>query len=122
MTSPRWLRLTRAGDTITGYDSADGRHWRLVGTVHLAGLPTTVQAGMFAATPCVQQGELVLRRLERSGRPCQATAAVDDVSLRGSWLASRWTGSNVGASRLTPGTGRGGFRQAAKWLRGERIW
>ena len=22
--SPRWLRLTRSGDTITGYDSADG--------------------------------------------------------------------------------------------------
>src|SRR5262245_40982757 len=25
-TSPRWLRLTRNGDTITGYDSVDGRH------------------------------------------------------------------------------------------------
>src|SRR5215469_1918106 len=27
--SPRWLRLTRTGDTVTGYDSADGRHWTL---------------------------------------------------------------------------------------------
>ena len=27
--SPRWLRLTRAGDTVTGYDSADGTHWQL---------------------------------------------------------------------------------------------
>jgi len=25
--SPRWLRLTRAGDVITGYDSTDGAHW-----------------------------------------------------------------------------------------------
>ena len=25
--SPRWLRLTRDGDTITGYDSTDGTHW-----------------------------------------------------------------------------------------------
>src|SRR5262249_20146891 len=25
--SPRWLRLVRAGDTITGYDSADGTNW-----------------------------------------------------------------------------------------------
>ena len=25
--SPRWLRLTRSGDTITGYESADGTHW-----------------------------------------------------------------------------------------------
>src|ERR1700730_2986288 len=49
--SPRWLRLTRSGDTITGYDSADGTNWTQVGTVHLAGLPSTVQAGLFAASP-----------------------------------------------------------------------
>ena len=34
---PRWLRLTRSGDTITGYDSADGTHWTRVGTVQLPG-------------------------------------------------------------------------------------
>jgi len=48
-TSARWLRLTRSGDVITGYDSADGTHWTQVGTVHLAGLSPTVQAGLFAA-------------------------------------------------------------------------
>ena len=37
--SPRWLRLTRSGDVIRGYDSADGTHWTLVGTATLAGLP-----------------------------------------------------------------------------------
>ncbi len=50
-TSPRWLRLTRAGDVISGYDSADGAHWTLVGTVTLAELPATAQAGLFAASP-----------------------------------------------------------------------
>ena len=49
--SPRWLRLTRAGDTVTGYDSADGRHWTLVGTATLPGLSSTVQAGLFATSP-----------------------------------------------------------------------
>ena len=44
--SPRWLRLTRDGDTITGYDSADGANWTTVGVVRLAGLPATVQAGL----------------------------------------------------------------------------
>src|SRR3984885_4575358 len=29
--SPRWLRLTRAGEVITGYDSADGSHWPEIG-------------------------------------------------------------------------------------------
>ncbi len=48
---PRWLRLTRSGDTITGYDSADGTHWTAVGTVQLSGLPSTVQVGMFATSP-----------------------------------------------------------------------
>jgi hypothetical protein len=33
--SPRWLRLTRSGDTLTGYDSADGTHWAKVGTATL---------------------------------------------------------------------------------------
>ena len=43
--NPRWLRLTRDGGTITGYDSTDGAHWTQVGAVHLAGLPSNVQAG-----------------------------------------------------------------------------
>src|SRR5215469_6941974 len=48
---PRWLRLTRSSGTITGYDSADGTHWAQVGTVQLAGLPSTVQVGMFVTSP-----------------------------------------------------------------------
>ena len=47
--APRWLRLARDGGTITGYDSADGTHWTLVGTATLPGLTSTVQAGLFAA-------------------------------------------------------------------------
>ena len=49
--SPRWLRLTRAGDTITGYASADGTHWTRVGAAILPGLPATVPAGLFATSP-----------------------------------------------------------------------
>ena len=51
--APAWLRLTRSGHTITGYDSADGTHWTRIGTAKLTGLPSTVQAGMFAASPDV---------------------------------------------------------------------
>ena len=49
--SPRWLRLTRAGDTLTGYDSADGSTWTRVGTVTLTGLPSTVQGGAVRHLP-----------------------------------------------------------------------
>ncbi len=48
---PRWLRLVRSGDTLTGYDSADGSHWALVGTARLPGLAAAAQAGMFVASP-----------------------------------------------------------------------
>ncbi|HEX6854801.1 MAG TPA: hypothetical protein VF204_05855, partial [Streptosporangiaceae bacterium] len=47
--NPRWLRLIRAGDVITGYDSADGTHWVKAGAVTLPGLPSTTSAGLFAA-------------------------------------------------------------------------
>ena len=36
--SASWLRLTRSGDSITGYESADGRHWTAIGTAVLRGL------------------------------------------------------------------------------------
>ena len=49
--SPRWLRLTRSGDVITGYDSADGTNWTAIGTVTLRGLAPTVQAGLFVTSP-----------------------------------------------------------------------
>jgi regulation of enolase protein 1 (concanavalin A-like superfamily) len=49
--APRWLRLTRDGDTITGEQSSDGEDWRRVGSVELDGLPDTAVAGMFVASP-----------------------------------------------------------------------
>ena len=49
--SPRWLRLTRAGDLITAYDSIDGTHWAKIGAVLLTGLPDSVQTGLFVTSP-----------------------------------------------------------------------
>ncbi len=43
--APRWVRLVRAGATITGYVSADGATWTQVGTATLA-LPTDVLVGL----------------------------------------------------------------------------
>ena len=53
--APRWLRLVRSGDTITGYDSADGTSWALIGTARLPGLSSTVQAGLFVTSPSIIQ-------------------------------------------------------------------
>ena len=106
--APRWLRLTRSGDTITGTESADGIHWAEVGTAHLAGLPSTVRAGLFATSPQYAQ----VTGAGATGGPTQATAALDHVSLRGTWPGSAWTGEEIGGSANVPARQRGGFHRA----------
>ncbi len=108
--SPRWLRLTRSRDTVTGYDSLDGQHWSLVGTVQLSGLPATVQAGMFATSPIYTVTTPGAIGSSGQSDPSQATAILDDVSLRGSWRARTWTGDNIGTGPASPGTGFGYYQ------------
>jgi hypothetical protein len=93
---PRWLRLTRAGDTITGYDSADGAHWTQVGTVQLTGLPSTVQVGMFATSPGYTVTQNSFGGGSNNGGPAQATGVFDHVSLTGGAPGGTWTGTTVG--------------------------
>src|SRR5271166_985371 len=107
--SPRWLRLTRSGDTITGYDSADGTHWTQVGTVHLTGLPSTVQAGLFAASPAYQAISENFGGGENGiVATTQDTAVFDHLSRSGTWLGGAWTGDYIGAA---DGSGIGGYHQ-----------
>jgi ABC-type transport system involved in multi-copper enzyme maturation permease subunit len=96
---PRWLRLVRDGDTITGSDSADGTHWTTVGTAALPGLTSTVPAGLFAAGTGTEN-------------PTVATGVFRHVGL--SWPATRWTGTNVGGVNGPNGVGAPGtLRQSA---------
>jgi ABC-type transport system involved in multi-copper enzyme maturation permease subunit len=106
--SPRWLRLTRSGDVITGYDSADGTHWTEAGTATLAGLPATVQAGLFAASPMSSVTTASLGGESATGGPTLATATFDRVGRQGTWPAITWTGDAVGGARLASAVG---FRQ-----------
>jgi ABC-type transport system involved in multi-copper enzyme maturation permease subunit len=111
--SPRWLRLTRDGDALTGFESADGAHWQNIGTVRLAGLPATVEAGLFVTSP---QDALVNRRLPfvtfSANRPTQATGVFDQVGLQGAWPNAAWSGDDLRyPADGYPAIG-GGFRQA----------
>jgi len=87
--NPRWLRLTRSGDVITGYDSADGSNWTRVGAVTLSGLPATVQAGLFTASPDFVQ----VHGASTDSGSTDATAVFDHVTLADGWSAGRWTGA-----------------------------
>jgi hypothetical protein len=87
--SPRWLRLTRAGDAITGYDSADGTHWTAIGTTRLAGLPRVVQIGLFVTSP------VYFAAGSSSAIPSAATATMDQVSARGDLPGRTWRADQV---------------------------
>jgi ABC-type transport system involved in multi-copper enzyme maturation permease subunit len=110
---PRWLRLTRDGDTITGYDSADGTHWTRVGTVALTGLPRTVQAGLFVTSPQHTSYSSSLGTGNASNNPTQATASFDHVSRTGTWLAGTWTGGYLGKAVVGGTPAAGGYHQVA---------
>src|SRR6202451_256449 len=106
---PRWLRLTRSGGTITGYDSADGTHWTVVGTIQLTGLPSTVQVGMFATSPGYTVTQNSFGGASTNGGPAQATGVFDHVGLTGS-SPGTWTGTTIGGggpAGLRPGGGPG---------------
>jgi ABC-type transport system involved in multi-copper enzyme maturation permease subunit len=94
--SPQWLRLTRSGDTLTGYESEDGKHWTEVGTAHLSHLPSTVQAGMFVTSPEFQETTQSLGGSSTTGGPTRATARFDHVTLNGHWPRAAWAGYDVG--------------------------
>ncbi len=107
-TAPRWLRLTRTGDTIIGYDSGDGTTWHPVGRAQLAGLPATVYVGLFATSP-----------LTSAGLATQDTASFDHIATgplansEGSSAPGSWLGASIGTGPKDFYTtlGKGGYRQ-----------
>jgi ABC-type transport system involved in multi-copper enzyme maturation permease subunit len=108
--SPRWLRLSRDGDTITGYDSADGTQWTQVGAVALAGLPSTVQAGLFVTSPVYSTySSSSIGSGSGDSRGTEATATLDHVSRTGRWPASTWTADYVGAEDGNVPSGISGY-------------
>jgi ABC-type transport system involved in multi-copper enzyme maturation permease subunit len=109
--SPRWLRLTRTGDTLTGYQSADGTHWAKIGTVLLAGLPVTVQAGLFVASPWEVYASPGFGGGFTS-RLTQATATFDHASLQGPAPRGTWIHGTVGGTPGGPPLSLGGLKES----------
>ena len=114
--SPRWLRLARTGSTITGSESADGSHWTTVGAVHLPGLGSSAQAGVFAASPEHTVSSTHLGGGSQGGGPTLVNVGFDNVSVQGTRSGASWAGVEVGAGQdELPGVGyqqRGSARPA----------
>jgi ABC-type transport system involved in multi-copper enzyme maturation permease subunit len=104
---PHWLRLTRTGNTLTGYDSANGTTWNQIGSAHLAGLPETVHVGLFATSPVSFKGS-------SGGEATQATAAFDRITLNGRAGSHGWQARSIGTSAKDyyPTLGAGGYHRS----------
>jgi ABC-type transport system involved in multi-copper enzyme maturation permease subunit len=107
----RWVRLTRSGDTLTGYDSTDDTAWREIGAAHLAGLPATVDAGLVVTSPVSFQGS-------SGGAPTQATSTFDDLTVNGHAVSNDWQARSVGTSShdFYPTLGVGTYRRSGASL------
>lgn len=110
-TAPRWLKLTRSGGTVTGWESADGTDWHQVGTLEPSGgLPRTVRAGMVVTSPDDVEVKRQFGGETVEGRPTDGSARFDRVRLTGSaqqaapWRDRARTHGNGGGSTRDGGT------------------
>jgi ABC-2 family transporter protein len=96
--APRWLRLTRAGNVVTGYEG-DGSTWTPVGTVTMTALPQAAEVGLFVTSPSTKD-----RAIRRGGGTSvgpewdPSTASFDNVTLTVATGASpvAWRDEDVG--------------------------
>ena len=104
--APRWVRLTRAGDTVTASVSSDGTAWTAVGSDTIA-LPASALVGLVAHS---------------HDRSALATATFDQVSVTpGASLPAGWTSDDIGATGASGSASGadGAFRVAGA---GADIW
>jgi hypothetical protein len=105
--SPKWLRLTKSGDKLTGYASADGVAWTEIGTVDAAGLRTGAEAGLFAASPGFEVVTESFASVSGTFGPTQATAIFDNVDVQGARAQAGWASDLVGADAPMPNVASG---------------
>jgi hypothetical protein len=92
-TGSRWLRLVRSGDTITGYESADGNDWQKIDTVTPARLPSTVEVGFYVSAPDLVYTSRGGGASSVGFRTTEATGIFDSVQLAS---AGTWRGEQIG--------------------------
>ncbi len=97
-TTPRWLRLTRSGRSVTAFESADGTAWRDVGTVVVPGLPATVEVGLYVNSPPEVVKERSAGSTSVGERSTTSTATFDTVTLGSGWTQGRWESDIVSRS------------------------
>ena len=113
-TAPRWLRLTRSGTSVTGYESADGANWTQVGTVQLPSLPRRVEVGLFVASPFAIKVERQFGSGSVGASPTSSTARFSDVVVTAAQPGrpAPWSDQAIGGSDRVPESLLGSATQA----------
>ncbi|MDG4825916.1 ABC transporter permease subunit [Asanoa sp. WMMD1127] len=94
----RWLRLVRAGGTVTAYASVDGSAWTRVGS---AAVPTgAATAGIFVATPPHEEFDQFLGGTSSIGGKVIATGTFDNLTVAGA--GGDWRTLTLGDDRDDP--------------------
>jgi hypothetical protein len=101
-----WLRLDRAGSSVTAAESADGTSWHTIGSATLPGLPATVQVGLFATSPQYNEAVSGLLANGIAGGASRATGIFDHLSPAG----GQWTGEAIGGPGNVAAEDKGGYR------------
>jgi hypothetical protein len=96
-TGARWLRLVRAGGTITGFESADGVAWTKIGAATPHNLPATVEIGFFVASPPSVYTTRGGGSSTVGMRPTRASAVFDNVQAG---AGTAWHGEPIGAQMI----------------------
>ncbi|MFF9029778.1 hypothetical protein [Streptomyces iakyrus] len=98
--APRWLRLTRSGETVTGYQSTDGGAWTEVGSARLSGLSESPQVGLFVASPSATEDT----GTGTGFNPAVATGTFGAPALSGGWSGDAWQNRQVSDGAGTSGS------------------
>ncbi|MFF7156445.1 ABC transporter permease subunit [Streptomyces sp. NPDC008139] len=113
--SPRWLRLTRSGATLTGEESTDGTHWTAVGTARLTGLSSAsapAQAGLFTTSPPLTEASRQrYGGVNSTDQATRATGTFDHVALNGGATEGTWRGEQIGGDIAGETAGPSGYRE-----------
>ncbi|GAA4262993.1 ABC transporter permease subunit [Dactylosporangium darangshiense] len=93
--APMWLRLTRSGQTFAGATSADGRTWTPVGTLTVADLPSSAEAGIFVGSPPYVHFVTVNDNSTKQYDPTLGEATFDHVALGAAAGSKDWRDTDV---------------------------
>ena len=106
VTAPRWVRLVRAGSTISAFDSVDGVAWTLVGSDTFT-MGSSVLVGLAVSSH--------IRGVNASATFDNVTVTTTAPATTQSPLPSGWSGADVG---ITPVAGEATAANGVFTLRG----